>query len=42
MFLGLRQAGIGKGGGGGGGGVKNEEAKNRGNSPNRRHETFTV
>ena len=36
MFLGLRQAGIGKGG------VKNEEAKNRGNSPNRRHETFTV
>ena len=39
MFLGLRQAGIGKGGGGG---VKNEEAKNRGNSPNRRHETFTV
>ena len=37
MFLGLRQAGIGKGGG-----VKNEEAKNRGNSPNRRHETFTV
>ena len=38
MFLGLRQAGIGKGGGG----VKNEEAKNRGNSPNRRHETFTV